>query len=467
MTRLDRRSWPEAGPARPVRMVHLGLGAFHRSHQAWYTQHAADAEPWGLAAFTGRRPAAAALLSAQDGLYTLVERGPDQDAMEVVADISAAHDGGDAKAWTGHLASPRVALVTLTVTEAGYHLDRAGHLDLSHPDVAADAARLREEGPHPEIPGPALLTMPGRLAAGLRARRDSGAGPMAVVPCDNLIGNGAATRSVVLEMCQATGDGLVEWVSANVSFASTVVDRITPTATPGDLALVEEAIGRQDSCAVVAEPFSEWVLSGEFPAGRPGWETAGAKFVPDVEPFAERKLWLLNGGHSLLAYAGSALGHATVASAVSEPRCRAWLEQWWDGVGPVLRQPQDEVSAYRAALIERFSNPRIAHPLRLIAKDGSLKLAQRVIPVLAHYRTDGEPPPEGAGRILGAWLAHLRGSGAEISDPRAPELVPLAMGERRRAARAVLEAMEPGLGSDGTLAEQVAGVCGELEAVTS
>jgi len=460
LTRLSRATWPGAGGARPVRAVHLGLGAFHRAHQAWYTEHAADPEPWGIAAFTGRSPAAALPLRDQDGLYTLVERGPERDRTEVVASISAAHDGADGGAWTGYLASPQVALVTLTVTEAGYHLDGSGHLDLGHPDVAADIARLRTAGARSEPPP---RTMPGRVAAGLAARRRSGAGPITVVPCDNLMGNGAVTRTIVVEMCEATGRGLADWVAATVSFVSTVVDRITPTTTSDDLILVERAIGLEDSAAVVTEPFSEWVLAGDFPAGRPGWESAGARLVPDVGPFAERKLCLLNGGHSLLAYAGSALGHSTVAEAVADPRCRAWLEEWWDGVAPILRLPAGDVTAYRAALLERWSNARISHALSLIARDGSQKLVQRVVPVIRRYRERGEPPPAGAARVVGSWLLHLRGRGAEISDPRAPELVPLAAGEPSRAAGAVLEALEPGLGEDGALVREVAAACREIE----
>ncbi len=460
MTRLSRRSWPSAGQPRPVRAVHLGLGAFHRSHQAWYTEHSADPEPWGIAAFTGRSPGAANLLDAQDGLYTLVERGPERDRIEVVASISAAHDGDDAGAWAEYLASPQVALVTLTVTEAGYHLDANGHLDLGHPEVAADIERLRVTSAQLMPP---LRTMPGRLVAGLAARRIADGGPITIVPCDNLLGNGDTTRAVVLEMCRAARQHLDDWISASVSFASTAVDRITPATTTADLASAKRATGREDRCVVVTEPFSEWVLCGDFPAGRPAWERAGAHFVSDVRPFADRKLFLLNGGHSVLAYAGSVLGHATVAEALADPRCREWLEEWWDGVTPVLALPGNEVAGYCAALVARWSNPRMSHTLSLIARDGSQKLVQRVVPVIHRYREVGEPAPPGAGRVIGAWLAHLRGSGVEITDPRAGELVTLAAGECHQAARALLDALEPGLGADRSLAREVAATCRELE----
>jgi fructuronate reductase len=470
LTRLSRRSWPQAGPPRTVRAVHLGLGAFHRAHQAWYTEHAGAEELWGIAAFTGRSPRAAEQLAAQDGIFTLVERGPERDRLEVVASISAAHDGDDAGAWAGYVASPQVTLVTLTVTEAGYHLDGAGHLDLRHPEIATDIERLRGTGAGTDIgrrlPAPSPRTMPGRILAGLGARRRAGAGPIAIVPCDNLMGNGAATRTAVLELCELVDASLAAWISTSVSFVSTVVDRITPATTPGDLALVEGATGRRDEAAVVAEPYSEWVLAGEFPAGRPDWGSAGARLVADVEAYAERKLWLLNGGHSLLAYAGSALGHSTVATAAADARCRGWLDEWWDGVAPLLRLSAEDVRDYRATLIERWGNRRISHPLSLIAKDGSYKLAQRVTPVVRRYREAGRPAPPGAGRIVGAWLAHLRGSGAEISDPRAPELVPASEGEIHAAARAVLEALDPGLGEDGALVRLVVESCRELDSLS-
>jgi fructuronate reductase len=157
------------------------------------------------------------------------------------------------------------------------------------------------------------------------------------------------------------------------------------------------------------------------------------------------------------------LGHATIAEALADPRCREWLEEWWDGVTPVLGLPGDEVAGYRTALLARWGNPRISHTLSLIARDGSQKLVQRVVPVVHRYREAGEPAPPGAGRIIGAWLAHLRGSGVEISDPRAGELIPQAADDRCRAARAILDALEPGLGANGALAAQVAASCQELE----
>ena len=282
--------------------MHLGLGAFHRAHQAWYTDRA-DAG-WGIAAFTGRSPTAAEALAAQDGLYVLVERAADGDTATVVQSIVQAHDGGDELAWRAAVADPAVTVLTLTVTEAGYAAS-----------ATDDVAALRSGG--------GALTAPGRLVDGLRARRDAGVGPLAVVSCDNLPANGAVTERVVRGVARLVDPGLDDWIARNVSFVSTMVDRITPATTDDDRAVARALTGFADAVPVVTEPFSEWVLSGDFPAGRPPWERVGARFVADVEPYEQRKLWLLNAGHSLLAYRGRLLGHDTVDRGLRTARRRA------------------------------------------------------------------------------------------------------------------------------------------------
>lgn len=305
-------------PALPVRHVHLGLGAFHRAHQAWYTHVAGDA---GIAAFTGRRPDAAVPLAAQDGLYHLLVRSASGDRAELVTSLSGAYDGADLGAWTEAVASPEVGVLTLTVTEAAYRRSPSGSLDLSDPSIAADVA---------SIPGGVARTVPGRLVLALASRRASDAGPLAVVPCDNLLDNGPTVASVVVSLAGAVSASLAEWISSNVSFVSTTIDRITPATTASDVAEVASLTGFADAAPVVTEPFTEWVLAGAFPSGRPAWETGGARFVDDVTPFEQRKLWLLNGSHSLLAYAAPLRGHATVADAVADPVCRDWVEAWFE-----------------------------------------------------------------------------------------------------------------------------------------
>ncbi|MCZ2816337.1 mannitol dehydrogenase family protein [Modestobacter sp. VKM Ac-2984] len=451
MTATPLRRGPGAPP--PVRAVHLGLGSFFRAHQAWYTDRAA--EPWGIAAFTGRRPDLATALTTQDGLYTLVTRGPDGDRFDVVRSVVRAHAAADSDAWLTLLADPAVRVLTTTVTEAGYHRRPAGGLDTDHPQVAADLAALRRD---PRAP---VGSVPARIVAGLLARRAADAGPLALVPCDNLPDNGAALSEVVLALAAAVDPTLPDWIGAQVTTATTMVDRITPEPTAADRDTVRAATGTEDLAPVVTEPFSEWVVSGRFPGGRPAWEDAGAVLTDDVAPFEQRKLWLLNGAHSLLAYVGSVRGHATVAEAVADHRCLALLHGWWDVCTPHLSVSPDEVAAYCAALVQRFANPRIRHSLAQIATDGSQKLPVRFLPVLRWERTAGRLP-EPAVTVLAAWLLHLQGAGAPVKDVRADELRALAAGEPAEVAPRVLSALDPALADDQELVRAVRDRAAEL-----
>ena len=445
-------------PAAPVRIVHLGVGNFFRAHQAWYTEHAPDAAEWGIAAFTGRSAAIADALRPQEGLYTLITRGAAGDEFEVISSVSAVHAADEHAALLGYFRSPALAIVTLTVTEAGYHRGPDGGLDLAAPDVAADLAALRTA---PDAP---VRTAPGRLVAGLLARRDAGLGPLAIVSCDNLSGNGEALARVVYDLAVEVDPSLVGWIAANVRFGTTMVDRITPATTDEHRAAVQDALGVHDAAPVPTEPFAEWVIQGEFPAGRPAWEEAGARIVPDVEPFERRKLALLNGSHSLLAYAATIVGHETVADAITDPRCRGWVEQWWDEACAHLPLPEDELEAYREALIERYLNPNIRHALAQIASDGSLKLPVRIVPTLRAELAAGRTP-RGACRAVAAWVLHLRGAGAPVRDVNGDAVPALADGTLEEAVAKVLAFLVPELAERADLREAVldeARVLGEL-----
>jgi fructuronate reductase len=436
--------------------VHLGLGSFSRAHQAWYTARAPDAADWGIAAFTGRRPDLAEALAAQDGLYTLVTRSAAGDDFSEIGSIASAHTAADGDAWLRHLAAPEVAAVTLTVTEAGYLRNSTGRLDLTDPGVAADVAALRGGSG-------SVTTAPGRLVAGLLARRRADAGPLALVPCDNLPDNGRALRTVVEDLAAVVDPALRDWMADQVTYATSMVDRITPAPTDDDRRTVLAATGVTDACPVVTEPFSEWVLSGDFPAGRPRWNAAGAVLTTDVGPYEERKLWLLNAAHSILAYAGSLRGHATVADAIADPASRAEVEDWWNTCGPHLRLPADEVAGYRAALLQRFANPRIRHALAQIAADGSQKLPVRFLPVLRRERAAGRLP-DAAVAVLAAWMLHLRGAGAPVADVRAGELVPLAEGPLPDVVPRLLAALATDLPDDAGLVAAVRARGTELSA---
>ncbi len=441
--------------AAPVRLVHLGLGNFFRAHQAWYTEHAFDADDWGYAAFAGRSADLADRLAAQDSLYTLLERGSQRDSAEVIASVSEVHPGADHAGWLACVASPRVAAITVTVTEAGWCRGPDGGLDVSRPDVAADLARLRDDI------SASVATAPARLVAGLAARRAADSGPLALVSCDNVPGNGELAGRVVADLARLVDCALVEWIGQSLTVVTTVVDRITPRTGSADIEAAARATGRSDEAPVVTEPFSEWVLAGELPAGRPRWEDAGAIFTDDVTGYEHRKLWLLNGAHSLLAYAGAALSHRTVAGAIGDDRCRGWVQQWWATAGPHVDQPTGEIATYQDALVERFANTKMHDELARIAEDGSQKLPIRVLPVLRAERAVGRLPTA-ATRIIAAWLCHLRGLGAPVHDIRADELVPLAAGPVADAARQVLDALDPELGADTAVVAAVAEQCHEL-----
>jgi fructuronate reductase len=246
-------------------------------------------------------------------------------------------------------------------------------------------------------------------------------------------------------------------LAGTVSFVSTTIDRITPATTAEDREVVAKLSGYADAAPVVTEPFSEWVLAGDFPSGRPAWERGGARFVPDVSVFEQRKLWLLNGAHSLLAYAGPTRGHTTVAEAITDPVCRRWVEAWWDEAARHLPLPADDITRYREDLLERFTNPRIRHALAQIAMDGSQKLPIRVLPVLTRERADGRLP-EGGVLALAGWLAHLR-DGTAVRDPRGDEVTSVVSGALPEAASRMLALLDPALADDRDLVDAVASTC--------
>ena len=448
--RLTRRE--QGRPTAPVRMVHLGVGNFFRAHQAWFTERSQDAAEWGYAAFTGRRAEVAEELAEQEGLYTLLVREP--DGPEVISSLSAVHAGSDLAAVRGYFASPDLAVVTSTVTEAGYRRATGGGLDLDDPDVVADIAALREDAESDRV-----STTPGRLVAGLLARRAADAGPIALVPCDNVPDNGAMVGRVVRDLAAEVDPALPEWIEQHVTVVTTMVDRITPRATDEDRDTVAGLLGVQDAQVVVTEPFSEWVLAGEFPNGRPEWP--GAQFVDDVSKHEQRKLWLLNGSHSLMAYGASILGHETVSEAIADETVRGWVEEWWDVAARHLDVATADVQDYRAALVDRFSNPRIRHLLAQIAADGSQKVPIRFGPALAAEVAAGQAPP-GATRPVAAWIAHLHGHGAPVTDAQQDTVTQLGRADPAQAVRTVLGWMgiqDP----PQSLTEQVLTQVGEFE----
>jgi fructuronate reductase len=403
-----------------VGIVHLGLGAFHRAHQAVYTEDAVAAQPgpWGICGSSRRSRGVVDALSEQDGLYGVLERGPEEDRVRVIGVMREALVAAEQPdALRDRLAAEGTHVVTLTVTEAGY--------DGDHPDVAADLA------------GGAPRTPVGMLVRGLEARRAAGVEtPLALVSCDNLPHNGTVLRGLLDDFCARAGGlaGLADWIAAHADFPSTMVDRIVPAATAADRDTASRLIGARDEATVVGEPFSQWVIEDAFRGRRPAWEAAGAMLVPDTRPYEAMKLRLLNGGHSALAYLGLLRGHETVAEAVADPELRELLERLLASelaptLGPV---PGIDVDRYRSDLLERWSNPRIAHRLAQIGTDGAVKLPLRLLPAARDLLAEGQEPA-GICLAVAAWLRRLESA---ASGPLEEEVAAAVAGAGSPAAAA-------------------------------
>jgi fructuronate reductase len=432
VTALKRDTAASFRPA--VRIVHIGLGAFFRAHAAWYTEEVDPAGEWGIAGFTGRTAGVAERLQAQDGLYTLVERSETGDSHRVVGALAEAHSGTDLARLCALVAAPSTSIITLTVTEAGY--SDAGPAD----GATTDGTRAAGS----RAPTSAME----RLVLALAARRDAGSGGLAVMPLDNVRDSGQVARSAVLAVAGRIDTNLAAWIDEEIAFVSSSVDRITPRTTSADIDGVLRATGLRDAAPVVTEPFHDWVICGSFPAGRPQWEKAGVQFVDDITPFDSRKLWLLNGAHCLLAYAGLARGYRTVAEAIGDRTLAGWVDEYWDAAGRALPEAGLDLADYRRRLSARFANPRIAHELAQIAQGGLDKLRVRIVPIVVAERAAGASGSP-ALRVLAAWIVYLRA----LSDPAAlPEEVrdALALPLEGCAAQLAL-ALNPDWANDLTL----------------
>jgi fructuronate reductase len=388
--RLSLTSRPREVPA-SVGIVHLGIGAFHRAHQAVYTEDAGDG--WGICGITQRSPAVAELLVPQDGLYSVLERGPGGVSARVIGAVREVLTG---EATAERIADPAVRIVSLTVTEKGYRHDPAtGRLRRDDPEVRLD---LTGRKPH---------TVIGWLVRGL-ATRDA---PVTVLCCDNLTANGDTLRALVEEYCER---GRVR-LGCEATFPNAMVDRIVPATTPEDLDEAERLLGVRDEGAVVTEPFTQWVIEDVFAAGRPAWETAGAIFTDDVAPYEKMKLRLLNGAHSMLAYLGP--GFPYVSDAVGElgDAVRRYMDE---DASPTLEVPPGfDLAAYKSSLLERFANPALRHRTAQIATDGSQKLPQRLLGVVRDRLAAGAEP-RWAALAVAAWMRHVQ-TARELDDPMA------------------------------------------------
>lgn len=388
------------------RILHLGVGNFHRAHQAWYT--AKTKGDWRITGVVMRNEALFDALRDGRG-YSLGIRGAGGLRTEHIAVhdklLLASRDGA---AVVDAFADPDVHIVTLTITEKGYCLDPAtGRLNLSHPDIAADLAGQ---------PSGAIAL----LAHGLGRRVDAGLGPLTILSCDNLSGNGQKLAAAVADFARKANLTL----DPGNRFPDTMVDRITPATTKALSQEISAAAGQTAVAPVMTEAFTEWVIEDDFAAPRPEWETAGAELVADVAPFEMRKLRLLNAAHSWLAYAGLLAGHRYVHDAMDDPVLRKGVERLWDEAAATLPPAvMDTVPAYRAALKDRFAVAEMRHELIQIAADGSLKMRERIVPLIGHEAEDSQALTAVAAWIAFAMRAH-RG-GTPFADPNTKQIAKL------------------------------------------
>jgi len=415
---------PEYDPAcHSTGIVHIGIGAFHKAHQAVYTDTALSiGGDWRIIGVSLRSPDVAAALNPQDGRYLLITRDESGDTARMIASIDhvlVAHE--DPEAVIAAIADPATRIVTITVTEKGYGIDRGtSTLDLTHPAIAHD---LRSDVP---------VGLIGFLVAGL-ARRQT---PLTILSCDNLPENGHITRRLVIDFARHRDPALGEWIGANVRFPSSMVDRITPATTEKTLGDAAAMSGFIDLAAVETEPFTQWVIEDDFAAGRPAWDKAGAVFVGDVAPYEKMKLRLLNGTHSLLAYAGFMAGHRTIAEAVRSPNLRRLAERQMIAAAATLPPvPGIDLAAYRDELLARFSNAAIAHQTYQIAMDGTEKLPQRIFAPMADSRD-----PEAFCFTIAAWMRYCLGRDDEgrayaLRDPQEVQIATLLAGTDGDAGR--------------------------------
>ncbi len=408
-------------------IVHLGIGAFHRAHQAVFTDDVLQAgdRRWGILGASLRSPGTRDALAPQDLLYTLSERDEAGERLRVIGALRQVLVAPEnPAALIQAMCEPAVKIVSLTVTEKGYCHDPAhAELNEDHPDIRHDLA-------NPLLPRSA----PGFLAAALHERKARGLPPFTVLCCDNLPANGRTVRNVVSRLAALRDAAFGRFVEESIAFPSTMVDRIVPATTDADRARIATATGLHDAWPVVTEVFKDWVIEDHFPQTRPAW---AATFVTDVAPFELMKLRLLNGAHSALAYLGCLAGYGTVAEAMADPALAHFLTRLMhDEVKPTLQAGRD-LDAYIASLLERFRNPALRHSTAQIAMDGSQKLPQRLLGTIRDRLKAGAPI---ACLCLGvaAWMRYVTGIGEtgaaiEVRDPLRDEL-------RRRADAAGFDA---------------------------
>jgi fructuronate reductase len=405
-------------------IVHLGLGAFFRAHQAVFTEEAivAGGGDWGIVGVAPRSAAVVTALDAQDRLFSVTTLSGAGSSTRVIGVLSGTRRASaDPAGVVALLADPAVRIVTLTVSEKGYRIDPATGALRADDELRADLTTGRDPG-----------TIPGLLVRGLLARCRADAGPIALMSCDNLPSNGRLLRALVelalRRVSPAVGPRVLDWVAQNVTFPGTMVDRIVPATTAQTLATAAGALGVRDLAAVCGEPYMQWVIEDDFRGGRPAWERAGAVLTDDAGPWERLKLRTLNGVHSAIAYLGAVAGRETIAEAMEIPGLQFAMRRFIaEDVAHSLVPPEGvSVVEYGEEVLVRFANPGIEYRSVQVATDGSQKLPQRVLPTILDRRKAGASPRWGA-LVMAAWIRYAQGlsdDGRELplNDPLAGEI---------------------------------------------
>ncbi len=408
--------------------VHLGVGGFHRAHQAEYLDdllHLPDTERWGecgLGVLTSDDRMREAL-TGQDYLYTVVERSAEAQHARVIGSMTGyVYAREDCEAAIQKMAAPETRIVSLTITEGGYFIDEGTREFVAdHPAIQQD---LRDAA-HP-------ATSIGLIAAALDRRRLLGAAPFTVMSCDNLQGNGEVIRRVLLAFAGLANPALQEWIAKNVAFPNSMVDRITPATTKADIAFLAERFGIEDAWPVVCEPFRQWVIEDHFCDGRPAWERVGVEIVQDVAPYEIMKMRLLNGSHVAMAYLGALAGLTYVHEILQNEIFAAFIEGFMEEVTPIVPQiPGVSVTDYKAKLMERFANPTINDQVTRICSEGSAKIPKWLLPSITDLMDASRPTPLTT-LVVASWVFYFqqgrdeRGRPLELVDARAGEISVLA-----------------------------------------
>jgi fructuronate reductase len=374
-------------------IVHLGIGAFHRAHQAVFTEDAINMAggDWGIVGASLQRPDVPDALATQDGLYTVESLGALARYRVMCVLRDALFAPRDRARLLAALSASQTHAVTLTLSEKGYCLDAGGELDFSHPEITADLAA-------PDAPRSAI----GWLALALAERRKNGAGPLTILSCDNLGSNGEKLASAVAAFADRAHPSLTSWIDTNATFPLTLVDCIVPASDAAHRQRVTDALGMEDLASVQREEFAQWVIQDRFAGPLPAWGKVGAEIVTDIAQYQKLKLHVLNTAHSALAYLGLPRGHTYVREAIADPGLAAFLEEMMAReIAPALA-PLD-VASYWRTVKARFENPMIDHRLTQIAEDGSLKLQQRLFPLIEANIRRGADVTRMA-EVVRAWL---------------------------------------------------------------